>query len=54
MLSCLAAGCLMYFVDGLQVLEWCPKNNLVRKVLGSIKVATLLHDATSAPCCARY
>ena len=23
----------------LQVLEWCPKNNLVRKVLGAIKVA---------------
>lgn len=22
----------------LQVLEWCPKNNLVRKVLGAIKV----------------
>lgn len=29
----------------LQVLEWCPKNNLVRRLLGSIKVVSLLHHA---------
>lgn len=45
----------------MQVLEWCPKNNLVRKVLGAIKVpsdgnpavlsdVTAVHHAYRCPC----
>lgn len=54
--ACCGVESFMYML--MQVLEWCPKNNLVRKVLGAIKVPShykpcclkRCHSCSSRPC----